>query len=116
MAAAQDAGGQNRVAQAIQKRIENGKFYEAQQMFRTQAFRYSAQEKYGQARTMLSDGTCTMLENKEWQLGTDLALCCLDIFDAEKAPAGAEEVGAHLLLSPAAPPPSLLLGTPTGLL
>ena len=58
------AGGQGKVAQAIQQRIENGKFYEAQQMYRTQAFRFSGQAKYSEAKSMISEGSTTVSQQR----------------------------------------------------
>ena len=61
-------------------------------MWRTQAFRYSAQEKYTKGAQMLADGAVAMLAIEQAQLGADLALNILDIFENEKKPAADEAV------------------------
>jgi len=70
--------GINSVLQKLEKTIEEGNYYHAQQMYKTLYFRLTSQKKYKQLETMLVNGAILMLKHGETNAGTELALLLLD--------------------------------------
>lgn len=77
--------GVSRVLTKLQKAVEEGRYYEAHQMYRTLYFRYLTQEKYAELLDMLYDGSSLLLNHNQLSSGADLAMLMLDVLEKSKA-------------------------------
>ncbi|KAJ8036905.1 Golgi to ER traffic protein 4-like [Holothuria leucospilota] len=78
-------GGTGRVLQKLRQSVEEGKYYEAHQMYRTLYFRYMAQNKHAEAIELLYSGATLLLEHKQYGSGADLSLLLVEVFQTSKA-------------------------------
>uniref|UniRef100_A0A2P2I207 Golgi to ER traffic protein 4 homolog n=1 Tax=Hirondellea gigas TaxID=1518452 RepID=A0A2P2I207_9CRUS len=77
--------GVSRVLAKLKKSVEEGKYYEAHQMYRTLYFRYLTQEKYKELLDMLFEGSILLLNHSQQTSGVDLALLMLDVLEKSHA-------------------------------
>jgi len=63
----------------IKDSMEEKKYYEAHQMFRTIYFRYSKQEKFLELSDLLLDGAEKLIAAKQFQSGSDLSLLLIEV-------------------------------------
>lgn len=80
------AKGTDKVLDKLNTSVEEGKYYEAHQMYRTVCRRYIKQKKYKSAIDLLFSGAQTLLNHKQTGSGTDLSLYLIDAYNEEKMP------------------------------
>lgn len=64
----------------LRKTVEEGNYYEAQQLIKTLYFRYYSQKKYGAAKDILINGAFTMLNAKQTTCAAELIQTLLKLF------------------------------------
>ncbi|CAG0886224.1 unnamed protein product [Cyprideis torosa] len=72
------AKGVERVLAKLKLSIQDGKHYEALQMYRTLYFRYLSQKKFQDLENLMFDGAVIFFSNGEQHSGVDLAMLYLD--------------------------------------
>ncbi|KAI8093101.1 uncharacterized protein BX664DRAFT_294613 [Halteromyces radiatus] len=65
--------GTGKTLEKLKSSVNDGKYYEAHQMYRTVARRYNKQEKYSQSIKLLHDGAVSLMQHKQSASGSDLA-------------------------------------------
>lgn len=65
----------------LQKSVEDGKYYDAHQMYRTVVNRYVAQHKYSDAIELLDSGAMSLLKAKQSGSGADLANYLVQVYE-----------------------------------
>ncbi|RIA93012.1 hypothetical protein C1645_37012 [Glomus cerebriforme] len=78
--------GTDKVLDKLKVSVEEGKYYEAHQMYRTVCRRYIKQKKYKSAIDLLFSGAQTLLKHKQTGSGSDLSLYLIDAYNEEKMP------------------------------
>ncbi|PIK37053.1 putative Golgi to ER traffic protein 4-like B [Apostichopus japonicus] len=78
-------GGTSRVLVKLKKSVEEGKYYEAHQMYRTLYFRYMSQKKHAEAIELLYSGATLLLEHEQYGSGADLSILLAEVFQTSKA-------------------------------
>ncbi|XP_071521488.1 Golgi to ER traffic protein 4 homolog [Panulirus ornatus] len=73
-----------RVLAKLKSSVEEGRYYEAHQMYRTLYFRYCGQQKYIEVLDLLYDGASLLLKHDQQTSGADLALLMLDVLEKSK--------------------------------
>ncbi|KAK7018807.1 Golgi to ER traffic protein 4 [Halocaridina rubra] len=81
---AQGGRGVTRVLTKLKSSVEEGRYYEAHQMYRTLYFRYCGQQKYDEVLDLLYDGASLLLQHDQQTSGADLALLMLDVLEKSK--------------------------------
>ncbi|XP_042205789.1 Golgi to ER traffic protein 4 homolog [Homarus americanus] len=81
---AQGSRGVTRVLAKLKSSVEEGRYYEAHQMYRTLYFRYCSQQKYKEVLDLLFDGASLLLIHDQQTSGADLALLMLDVLEKSK--------------------------------
>lgn len=82
---ATNRGGTSRVQLKLKKSVEDGKYYEAHQMYRTLYFRYMAQKKHAEAIELLYSGATLLLEHEQYGSGADLSILLAEVFQTSRA-------------------------------
>jgi len=72
------------IVQKAEKSVENGNFYEAQQMYKTLYFRYLNKKRYADVRELLVSGATTMLRHNQLNEGIELAQLLLNLYKDTK--------------------------------
>ncbi|XP_076041532.1 Golgi to ER traffic protein 4 homolog [Oratosquilla oratoria] len=90
---AQGSRGVARVLSKLKSSVEEGKYYEAHQMYRTLYFRYCSQEKYIEVLDLLYDGASLLLAHDQQNCGADLALLMLEVLEKSKADRTEHHIG-----------------------
>jgi len=73
--------GISKVEGKLEKSIQDGQYYEAQQMYKTLYFRYTSQKKYSDVISLLTNGAINQLTHHHWNEGTELALLLLSTYN-----------------------------------
>lgn len=73
--------GVENVLVGLRERIEQGLYYEAQQMYRTLHFRYSSKKRFEEALVLAHDGALTMLKHDQVGSGADLGMIVLELYE-----------------------------------
>uniref|UniRef100_A0A0P4WP96 Golgi to ER traffic protein 4 homolog n=1 Tax=Scylla olivacea TaxID=85551 RepID=A0A0P4WP96_SCYOL len=73
-----------RVLAKLKASVEEGRYYEAHQMYRTLYFRYCSQQKYAEVLDLLYDGASLLLRHEQQTSGADLALLMLEVLEKSK--------------------------------
>lgn len=71
--------GVNRVLSKLRASVEDGRYYEAHQMYRTLYFRYMTQKRYDELLELLYDGILQFFQHKQSSSGVDLAALFVDV-------------------------------------
>ncbi|XP_045497283.1 Golgi to ER traffic protein 4 homolog [Colias croceus] len=77
--AARGERGVSRVLDKLEASVNDGKFYEAHQMYRTLYFRYLSQKKYSDLLQLLYNGALILLQRDQQGSGADLSILLLDV-------------------------------------
>jgi len=72
--------GMNAVLERMRKTVEEGNFYEAQQLIKTLYFRYTTQNKVSEAKEILINGACTMLKANQSTCASELGQMLLKLY------------------------------------
>lgn len=70
----------------LERKVEAGEFYEAQQMYKTLSARYAAAQKYDEALAILQSGACLQLKQGEVTCGSELAVLFVETLVKGKIP------------------------------
>ncbi|CAL8106734.1 unnamed protein product [Calicophoron daubneyi] len=70
--------------QRLQAAIDDKRFYEAHQIYKTIYFRCITRRNYAEALKCLYSGADFLLSNKQWESGTELACLILDVYAKSK--------------------------------
>jgi hypothetical protein len=84
--------GVSRTLAKLDKRIADGEYYEAHQLYRTLYFRYTSQQKYAEAIDLLMKGVLALLEAKQMSSGADLALLLVNTLEKHKIEVNVENI------------------------
>jgi len=76
----------------LEKRVADGEYYEAHQLYRTLYFRYTSQQKYSEAVDLLMKGSLALLEAKQASSGADLALLMVNTMEKNHVNVTAENI------------------------
>ncbi|CAI7879192.1 unnamed protein product, partial [Closterium sp. NIES-54] len=74
------------VQERLARRVKDGEFYEAQQLYKSLATRYASQFKYEDAMALLQSGACVQLEHGQVTSGVELALLLTDLLSSSETP------------------------------
>ncbi|XP_065826810.1 Golgi to ER traffic protein 4 homolog isoform X2 [Oscarella lobularis] len=98
MASRQKGEGTSRVVEKLRASVEDGKYYEAHQMYRTVYFRYMSQKRTNEALKLVFGGSSLLLKHEQIGSGLDLSLLFVDLMVTEKFPVNDERLDqiAHL--------------------
>ncbi|XP_062508187.1 Golgi to ER traffic protein 4 homolog isoform X2 [Corticium candelabrum] len=77
-------GGTVRVLEKAERRLEEGKYYEAHQMYRTVYYRFMGQKRNDEALNLVHKGASLLLEHKQFGSGLDLCLLTIERFITDK--------------------------------
>jgi tetratricopeptide (TPR) repeat protein len=77
--------GMKNVIKKLEQSINNGDFYEAQQMYKTLYFRLTGQKKYHEVVELLLNGAINMLNHQRFNEGTELSLLLINVYNETKA-------------------------------
>ncbi|ORZ09198.1 hypothetical protein BCR42DRAFT_359028 [Absidia repens] len=72
--------GTGKTLEKLKNSVNDKKYYEAHQMYRTVARRYNKQEKYSNSIKLLHDGAVSLMEHKQSGSGSDLANYMMDTY------------------------------------
>ncbi len=86
------AAGVEKQLDKIQKYLDSGSFYEAQQMFKTTYYRYKSKRLIPESYEVLKTGALKQLSHKQTTCGAELALLLLDAFKADTVTASTSNV------------------------
>jgi len=64
----------------LENKVNEGDYYEAQQMYKTLYFRYVNVQRHDEAINLLTNGACTMLRHQHFNEGTELALLLINLY------------------------------------
>ncbi|KAG0583585.1 hypothetical protein KC19_3G147300 [Ceratodon purpureus] len=78
--------GTSKQLQKLEKRVQDGDYYEAQQMYKSVHSRYMHAKKYSEAIELLSSGAVAMLKHGQVTCGTELGLLLIQTLTAAKVP------------------------------
>ncbi|CAI5508645.1 unnamed protein product, partial [Closterium sp. Naga37s-1] len=81
-----DSDRTGKVQERLARRVKGGEFYEAQQLYKSLATRYSSQFKYEDAMALLQSGACVQLEHGQVTSGGELALLLTDLLSSTETP------------------------------
>jgi len=84
--------GTEKSLQKLKKSVEDGNYYEAHQMYRTVARRYTKQQKYQEVIELLHSGSVSLLKQKQSGSGSDLALYMLETYKLANTPVTEESL------------------------
>jgi len=76
----------NRILQKVENNVIAGKFYEAQQMYKTLFFRYTSQNKFQEAINLLDSGAQLFLQYNRNNEGTELANMLINLLNTTHSP------------------------------
>ncbi|THD20596.1 Golgi to er traffic protein 4 [Fasciola hepatica] len=74
----------SKLQQRLQAAIEERRFYEAHQIYKTLYFRCTTRRNYAEALKYLYSGAELLLSNQQWESGTDLAFLVLQAYAKSK--------------------------------
>lgn len=80
------SSGISRVEQKLRASLEAKDFYEAHQLYRTLYFRYTAQKKFEELKTLLFDGASEFLRLGQSTSGADLSMLYVDVLTQSLSP------------------------------
>eukprot|EP01027_Heterolobosea_sp_BB2_P006706 GEZU01010096.1.p1 GENE.GEZU01010096.1~~GEZU01010096.1.p1 ORF type:complete len:404 (-),score=89.54 GEZU01010096.1:145-1266(-) len=72
--------GSRSILSKLSRYCEEGKFYEAQQMYKSMSFRYIGQRKYDAALDLLTSGVKVMSQHNQVTMASELSLAIIDAF------------------------------------
>lgn len=72
------------ITKRIEEHFQNAQFYEAQQLYKVLFHKFEKVNSFDKASIVLMDGIEKMFQYKQAELGNDLALCLLELFDKAK--------------------------------
>eukprot|EP00743_Colponemidia_sp_Colp-15_P005498 GILK01005912.1.p1 GENE.GILK01005912.1~~GILK01005912.1.p1 ORF type:complete len:291 (+),score=52.19 GILK01005912.1:68-940(+) len=81
------------VNEKLERRLQDGQFYEAQQIVKTLCFRYKAQKKWDEAIELLTTAAQKMLQHRQVNEGADLGQMLVDIYTETNVPETQESLG-----------------------
>ncbi|KAI9284212.1 hypothetical protein BC943DRAFT_326573 [Umbelopsis sp. AD052] len=84
--------GTEKTLQKLKKSVEDGNHYEAHQMYRTVARRYTKQEKYRDVIELLHSGAVSLLKAKQSGSGSDLAVYMIETYKLANTPVTEESL------------------------
>ncbi|KAA0190924.1 Golgi to er traffic protein 4 [Fasciolopsis buskii] len=74
----------SKLQQRLEAAIEEKRFYEAHQIYKTLYFRCTTRRNYAEALRYLYSGAEFLLSNQQWESGTDLACLVLQVYAKSK--------------------------------
>lgn len=80
------SSGTSKQLQKLEKRVQDGDYYEAQQMYKSVHSRYLHAKKYSEAIELLSSGAVAMLKHGQVTCGTELGLLLIQTLTVAKIP------------------------------
>ncbi|XP_024388542.1 protein GET4 [Physcomitrium patens] len=86
MVVAASSSGTSKQLEKLEKRVHEGNYYEAQQMYKTIHSRYMHAKKYNEAIELLNSGAVAMLNHGEVTCGTELGVLLIQTFNVAKLP------------------------------
>jgi len=92
----QERRGIGSVLEKLEKSVQDGDYYHAQQMYKTLYYRYSSKKRYKLLESMLLKGATLMLQHKQDNAGTELALLLLEHYKTIYAPVNKETIAPLL--------------------
>lgn len=81
------------MVEKLQKSVEAGNFYEAQQMYKSVHARYMAQKKYADAIDLVQSGACVQLRHKQATCGSELGIILVETFNTSDTQLNPESLG-----------------------
>ncbi|KAE8711077.1 LOB domain-containing protein 11-like [Hibiscus syriacus] len=79
----------------LEKAINEGNFYGAQQMYKSISARYVSAERYSEALDLLESGACLQLKHGQVTCGAELAVLFVDALVKGKIPYGGDILGKY---------------------
>jgi hypothetical protein len=76
----------NQQLEKLEKRVQDGNYYEAQQMYKTINSRYMAAKKYAESIDLLQSGAVMQLKHGQVTCGTELGVLLIDTYNTAKVP------------------------------
>lgn len=86
MVVAAYSSGTSKQLETLRKKVHEGNYYEAQQMYKAVHSRYMHAKKHKEASELLNSGAVAMLKHGEVTCGTELALLLIQTFHVAKTP------------------------------
>ncbi|GAQ81470.1 hypothetical protein KFL_000810110 [Klebsormidium nitens] len=90
---AASGAGTSKMVEKLEKTVEAGQYYEAQQMYKSVQARYLGQKKVKEALDLLEAGACTQLKHGQVTCGAELALLLVEALSKFEIPFGEEPLG-----------------------
>jgi hypothetical protein len=87
------------VLKKLEKRIEDGDYYEALQMYKTLHDRHVSNSNYEEAEKLVVSGSLTLLKMKQLSAATELALVLMELFKTSKKPVDEESRATVMRIS-----------------
>jgi len=84
------------VLKRLEASVKEGKYYDAQQMYKTLYHRYSGQQKYQDVKNLLISGAYTMLQYGQYNQGSELGLLLLETYNKTRTKPTSENFGPIL--------------------
>jgi hypothetical protein len=81
-----DSGSIAKTIQSLEKRVEAGDYYEAQQTCKARYSRLVASQKYDEAIQLLESGACVQLKHGQVTCGTELGVLLIETFRKAEVP------------------------------
>eukprot|EP00741_Cyanophora_paradoxa_P013608 tig00020703_g13137.t1 len=94
--AASGSKGIEAVVQKLEKSVDDGDFYTAQQSYKSLYFRYCGQKKFDDARQLLMSGARLMQKHKQFQCATELATLLVELFQKADVKVAPDSIDALL--------------------
>ncbi|RKP09912.1 hypothetical protein THASP1DRAFT_3220, partial [Thamnocephalis sphaerospora] len=85
--------GTSNVLLKLKASVEEGKYYEAHQMYRSVCNRYVKAKNYDKAVRLLASGARVLLDHEQYGSGVDLALYLVEVYASAEFPVDKKRLG-----------------------
>jgi hypothetical protein len=86
--------GTSRILDKAKQSIEEGKYYEAHQMYRTVYYRFVSQRRNEEALNLVYTGASLLLTHEQFGSGLDLSLLIIERLNTDKIPVSDDRLGS----------------------
>ncbi|CAM6087150.1 unnamed protein product [Calypogeia fissa] len=83
-----DSSAVAKIIQSLERRVETGDYYEAQQTYKARYARLVSSHKYDDAMELLQSGACAQLKHGQVTCGTELGVLLIETFRKAEVPFG----------------------------
>eukprot|EP00899_Mesostigma_viride_P009630 jgi/Mesvir1/18669/Mv17168-RA.1 len=91
--AGEEITGCQKVLKKLEATMEEGNFYEAQQLYKSLFARYKSQKKWVEAIYLMKEGACMQLRHKQVNCGVELGLLLVELYRAASVPVDEQSIG-----------------------